>query len=39
MGASPDSEWRALPPSRYYQDGVPPLRPEFLYPLPEAKQQ
>lgn len=27
--------WTPLPPSRFYPNGVPELRPEFLHPLPQ----
>ncbi len=29
--------WTPLPPSRFYPNGIPELRPEFLHPLPSER--
>lgn len=31
--------WTPLPPSRFYPNGIPELRPEFLHPLPQKQPQ
>ncbi len=31
---APEVHWSQLPPSRFYPDGIPELRPECLHPLP-----
>ena len=31
---APEVHWSQLPPSRFYPNGIPELRPEFLHPLP-----
>jgi hypothetical protein len=32
-----EPHWTQLPPSRFYPNGIPELRPEFLYPLPQPQ--
>jgi hypothetical protein len=37
MGAAPSTtapDWRNQPPSRFYPEGVPQLRPEFMHQMP-----